>query len=75
MKLIGWKDVIPHNRPIKTIRNYKDFISKFLFNFLVYKKENNLPEEKESIQIKSNTKGILKKEIHVKFLNKVRILA
>jgi len=41
----------------------------------VYKKENNFPEEKESIQIKSNTKGILKKEIHVKFLNKVRILA
>ena len=68
MKLISCKDVIPYNKPIKVIRNYRDFITKFLFSFLVYKKEKNLPDEKENIQIKSNTKGLLKKEIHVKFL-------
>lgn len=70
MKLINSKDVIPFSRPTKVIRNFSEFIKRFLFSFVIYKKEINSPDEKESIQIKTNTKGALRKEIHVKFLKK-----
>lgn len=70
MKLISSKDVIPHGSPNKVLRNYNEYIRRFVFSFLVYRRENNRPGEKESIQIKSNTKGVLKKEIHVKLFRK-----
>jgi hypothetical protein len=75
MKLISSKDVIPFSRPTKVIRNFREFIKRFVFSFVIYKKEINGPDEKESIQIKTNTKGALRKEIHVKFLNKECSLA
>lgn len=70
LKLISSKDVIPHDRPNKVIRNFREYTKRFIFSFLMYKRENDKPGEKESIQIKSNTKGVLKKEIHVKLLRK-----
>ena len=70
MKVINAKDVIPHDKPNKMIRDFREFIKRFVFSFLMYKREGNIPGDKETIQFKSNTKGVLKRELQVKFFKK-----
>lgn len=66
-KFISVKDVIPNNKPLKLLRNFKEYVRLVIFSFIIYDPEVKPIMPKESIKIKSITKGILEKEIHIKF--------
>ena len=74
LKLISSKDVVSHDKPIKLIRDFKEYVRQFIFNFVIYnnqdqeRKDNKA--EKESLVIKWSTKGILKNKMHIKFMKK-----
>ena len=74
LKLISSKDVISHERPIKLLRDFKEYVRQFIFSFVIYNNpsqaQNENKEDNESVVIKCSTKGILKDKLHIKFMKK-----
>lgn len=64
LKLLNAKDVISYDKPLKLIRDFKEYVRLFIFSFILYDPEQTKKGE-ESIQIKWSTKGLLIKEIHI----------
>ena len=52
------------------LRDFRDFMKQFVYPFLMYKKEKNSPRQVEAMQLKASTKGVLNREVHVKFFRK-----
>lgn len=70
LKLIASKDVIPNDKPLKLIRDFKEYVRLFIFSFILYYPEAAENEGEESIQIKCSTIGLLDKEVQIKFWKK-----
>jgi hypothetical protein len=70
LHVINCKDVMPYDKPNKLLRDFRDFMKQFVYPFLMYKKEKNSPRQVEAMQLKASTKGVLSREVHVKFFRK-----
>ena len=69
-RFISAKDVVPNDKPLKLFRDFRDYIRLIIFSFMIYYPDAERNKNMGSIQIKQSTKGIIDREIHIKFWNK-----
>lgn len=70
LKMITSRDVIPSDKPLKLIREFKEYFRLFVFSFIVFDPDADQSKGEECIQIKCSTFGILDDEVQIKFYKK-----
>ncbi|CAI2371002.1 unnamed protein product [Moneuplotes crassus] len=64
--LISYKDVVPNDKPLKLVRNFREYVRLFIFSFIQYDPDIDKDED-GPMQIKCSTLGLLKEEVQIKF--------
>lgn len=62
--------MVPADKPLKLIRDFKEYVRLFIFSFIQYQPDLPEAEEDGPMQIKCSTLGLLHSEIQIKFLKR-----